>query len=339
MKKLTLLIILFGIFFNFCASRTNTDSDIILDGGIDSGSDNIFDSGIHDVNADRLEDASEDTNSSDSYEDTEDQDNFLKIGSDETLEIATWNLHNFPSTSQTVSKVASIISQMKVDLVAVQEIADVDSFEEMLNQTSQFDGILSTDEYSSGEYQKTGFIYRTDIINLSNPHSLFESDYTSFPRPPLEVDVEVNKIGNNILNFIAINVHLKAGIEEDDVSRRLSACRKIKGYVDTIIAQGTGVIILGDYNDAIDDDAQYNVFTDILNNPENYQFLTLPLTEQNEYSYISYESLIDHQLITSDFKNLYSNETIMVFHLDELLQNYTYEISDHRPVISIFNFN
>ena len=119
----------------------------------------------------------------------------LRIGSDETLEIATWNIQNFPANSATAARVATLIADMDIDLVAVQEIADQAAFEQILAQLDSHAGVLSDHEYSSGEYQKTGFIYRKNMIRVRGTESIFEGDTWAFPRPPLKAQFEVTGLG------------------------------------------------------------------------------------------------------------------------------------------------
>jgi len=261
------------------------------------------------------------------------------VGSDNTLEVLTWNIRQFPTNAGTTDKVADLIWQMGVDLVAVQEIADADAFQRLLCALPGYDGILSTDEYSTGEYQKTGFIYRTSQITISTVASVFVSDYSAFPRPPLRADIDVHLPDGGQTQFTLIDVHLKAGVSSSDISRRRDAIIKLKSYVDALVlaTPDSKVMIVGDFNDSPGDSSGENVFTTILNDPANYTILTLPLAQANEYSYIYYESLLDNMVITSTLLPDAEGGRTEIMLLDEEIAQYDYElqVSDHRPVVTI----
>jgi uncharacterized protein len=266
--------------------------------------------------------------------------NPLRIGSADTLEIATWNIRNFPENQITGERVAFLIGEMDLDLVAVQEITDQQAFMQMLGGMDSYEGVLSTDEYGPGNYQKTGLIYRKDMIDVSGQQALFEGDTYAFPRPPLKVDVSVSLPGGGTLTFIAIVVHLKADVGAENEARRRDACEKLKAHIDGIVAQGdeTEVVVMGDFNDAIDDWPDYNVFNVFLDAAEDYRFLTTDLADAGEYTLIPWTNLVDHLLITKDLEDDYQGGNTQVVHLDELLGDYDYvdEVSDHRPVVSVF---
>lgn len=69
-----------------------------------------------------------------------------KIGSDSTFEIGTWNILFFPvNGNTTITTVKEIIKGMDLDLIAVQEISDTNSFTNMLNDLPEWNGFFSND--------------------------------------------------------------------------------------------------------------------------------------------------------------------------------------------------
>jgi len=260
----------------------------------------------------------------------------LRIGSAGTFEIATWNIRNFPTDSQTAGRVAALIADMDIDLVAVQEIADVDAFEQMLSGLSGYQGVLSTDEYEPGEYQKTGFIYRSDMIQIGEVQSILENDSYAFPRPPLQARFGAD----GGMTFAVITVHLKAEGGEDNEARRRDACQKLKTHVDAIMAAGTEteVFIVGDFNDRLSDTPEDNVFTVFLDDTQNYEFLSQKLDDDGDYSFVPWHTLLDHILITADLQDDYVGGQIQAAPLDLQVTEYDYEqeVSDHRPVVAVF---
>ena len=65
-----------------------------------------------------------------------------KAGSDRTFEIATWNIENFPKRTSTVSTVADIIASLDLDMLALQEVEDIDAFNELVERLRGYEGII-----------------------------------------------------------------------------------------------------------------------------------------------------------------------------------------------------
>lgn len=266
----------------------------------------------------------------------------LRIGSDDTFEIATWNIRNFPTDSKTAERVAGLIADMDLDLVAVEEIADVAAFEQMLSGLPGYLGVLSADEYSPGEYQKTGFIYRTDMIQIGEVQSILENDSYAFPRPPLQARFGVAGPGGAEMTFTVIVLHLKADSGEENEARRRDACEKLKAHVDAMLAAGpeTEVFIVGDFNDLLSDPPDDNVFSVFLGDEEYYEFLSWQIQDAGEYSFIPSRRLFDHILITADLRDDYAGGGIQAAPLDLQVTEFDYEdeVSDHRPIVAVFPF-
>jgi endonuclease/exonuclease/phosphatase family metal-dependent hydrolase len=266
----------------------------------------------------------------------------LRIGSGQTFEIATWNIHNFPSDARTAERVAALIAAMDIDLVAVQEVADVDAFQQMLSALPGHQGVLSTDEYGPGDYQKTGFVYRADMIQIGEVQALFEGDSYAFPRPPLQARFGVTGPGGAAMTFAVITLHLKADSGEDNEARRREACQKLKVHVDGMLAAGieTEIFVVGDFNDRLSDPPEDNVFTAFLDDGQNYEFLSQQIEDDGGYSFIPSNDLLDQVLITKDLLDDYAGGRIVAAPLDLQITDYDYEqaVSDHRPVVAVFPF-
>ncbi|MBN2496549.1 MAG: endonuclease/exonuclease/phosphatase family protein [Deltaproteobacteria bacterium] len=275
---------------------------------------------------------------SDGHRDGDRDESPLRIGRDETFEIATWNIRNFPSDQTSAYRVAGLIDDMDLDVVAVQEIASTAAFDALMAALPGYYAVLSEHEYRPGEYQKTGFIYRAHEIHVRGEKLLFvENDY-AFPRPPLEAEFDVSLPGGASVSFVAIVIHLKAYADEDAEARRRAACEALETYLSGLVAGGQQVILLGDFNDQLDDPPGDNVFSAFTGEPSEYNFLTQTLSDQGEYSYIPYRSLIDHILITNGLEDDYSGGSTQAVDLEREPLGYDYEesISDHRPVVAVF---
>lgn len=260
-------------------------------------------------------------------------------GQADRLEIATWNIENFPKAgNQTINDVAQIIKDLDIDLIGVEEIASVRSFNELLNKLDGWQGVLSNDTYGNGNYQKTGILYKTDFISVSAVKNIFENDGYAFPRPPLEAYVQIKDLEGVKFDFNMIVLHLKASGGSENEARRKEAIKYLTQYIKSEIAQGVDpdFVVLGDWNDVLTDPESTNVFLPMLNDPQTFLFLTAKLT--NQFSYISntFKSLIDHIMITTDAQSEYGQGECKVLYLDQQYLSYPNNVSDHRPVMARF---
>lgn len=247
---------------------------------------------------------------------------------DETLELVTWNLENFPVSFQTRSQVKQMIEMLNPDLIAVQEIRSEVDFESLVADLQGWEGDVLTVGNST---QRLAYLYKTSELTLLEPiKNLFEANteeyneaFTSVRRP-----IHGRFLHKNGLSFEVINVHLKCCNGSED--RRRKAMDLIKQKIDTDWAQQP-VVVLGDFNDELVDDD--NVFDVFLNDPVNYQFTTLPIAQGSSsfWSYPSWPSHLDHILITDELFNRVMNTSTLRF--SACFTGYATSVSDHRPVM------
>jgi endonuclease/exonuclease/phosphatase family metal-dependent hydrolase len=254
------------------------------------------------------------------------------VGGEDTFDVATWNIENFPAEAATPRLVADLITSLDLDLVAVEEIADVAAFDELLARLPEHDGILSSHTYGDGSYQKVGFIYRTGLVEVSGGALLFSSEGYDFPRPPLSVQVTVDGHA-----FTAIVVHLKAGVGSEERERRTAALAILDEHLRSI-ADGDGdpdVIVLGDFNQTRDRDDDAEVWGPI-GATDRYQVLTDAAAAAGEVSYMPFGGrLIDHAVVDVGFE--LGEADVVIPRLDEEPIDYAEQVSDHRPVILRFD--
>ena len=264
----------------------------------------------------------------------------LSFGTENTLEIMTWNIEHFPKNGQTtVNYVIDIIEALDVDILAIQEVDDINYFEQMIDGLSSYNGYLESVSFAGLAY-----IYKPDVIQINSIYEIYTtSEYWNyFPRSPMVMDL---KFMNQ--RYIIINNHLKCcgdGILDinntnDEETRRYFASNLLKEYVDTNFSD-ENVIVLGDLNDILSDAPQNNAFQLMLDDYDNYLFADFDIAFGNnsEWSYPTWPSHLDHILITNklfnDFENISSD--IQTIKIDEHLtggwSEYDENISDHRPV-------
>jgi exonuclease III len=260
-------------------------------------------------------------------------------GTDSTLDVITWNIENFPmGGDDTVAEVEVILAALNADLIGVQEIRDTLAFDEMIQAIDTLGYTLSPHRFSSGSYSKVGYIYNNAKLTLLNSEMLFSDEGYYFPRPPYRAEFSYAENGNST-TFEVINLHLKAQGDATSVERRRVAMTMLKTYLDAELEGDRRFIVLGDYNDEVDDD-EVDIFEPFLNNPQDYIILTQPLQGVDYSYYPAFFSLIDHLMITSNLEDIYGESgATMVLHLDEQDTDYEPLVSDHRPVYSRFAFD
>ena len=264
----------------------------------------------------------------------------IGFGTDETLDVVTWNIEAFPKNGQaTVDAVVEILQGLDADIVALQEISDVAAFEQMVDQMPGWEGYVDSEWYAGLAY-----LYRADVIEAVSNYEIYTTEefWAAFPRSP-----QVMEFRFRAQDFVVINNHFKCcgdGILDQDDSwdeetRRMDATNLLKAYIDTHFAQRR-VIVLGDLNDSLTDVIQNNVFASLLNDSDNYQFVDQGIAEGDDagWSFPSYPSHLDHILISSELFGGFEHEdsSVLSFPVDEVFfdgwREYDRNVSDHRPV-------
>ncbi|MAX30450.1 MAG: hypothetical protein CMG14_06195 [Candidatus Marinimicrobia bacterium] len=260
----------------------------------------------------------------------------LYFGTDNDLDIMTWNIEWFPKNGQvTIDYVGQIIEALDIDILAIQEVDDISSFNQVVNGLDDYDGYLESSWFAGLAY-----IYNTQTVEINNIYEIYTSSpyWSPFPRSPMVMDMNfMNE------NYIIINNHFKCcgddnmnlNDDDDEETRRYLASNLLKEYVDNYFPD-SNVIILGDLNDELNDNPNDNVFQMILDDSENYFFTDMDIAQGNSngWSYPSWPSHLDHILITNELfdNNLYVEVIRIDDFMDGGFSQYDQNISDHRPV-------
>jgi len=264
----------------------------------------------------------------------------LEFGEDDTFEVLTWNIEWFPKSGQiTIDAVAQIIEALDVDLLALQEINDTATLQQMV------DGIDGYDAYYDSAWPAgLAYVYKTDSLTVVNTYEIYTTQpyWSPFPRSPMVMEVLFN--GELV---IVINNHFKCcgnGVMNlndpgDEETRRYIASNLLRQYVEDNLADDK-VIILGDLNDTLTDNLANNVFQGFLDDPANYAFVDMGIATGSsaDWSYPTWPSHLDHLLITNELFDAIADSAAEVecIRIDDFLpggwSEYDANVSDHRPV-------
>lgn len=264
------------------------------------------------------------------------------LGDDGTLDVAAWNLKNFPcgnasystvcrdDQAGSVELVTDLIASMALDVIAVEEIADVDAFDEIVQRLPRHEGVLSSDEYYDGTYQKIGVIYDATVLEAGEPLALFASS-DDFPRPAFQVELSWTGPGDP-LTFLVIALHLKAGETSEDRGERTRAIAQLEQYVGNLV-DGAGqdnVMVIGDFNETLD--AEGIAVFQPLRDTARYTIETSVNFAAGEATYISSDAIIDHIVTTTSLSAAIGDARSVIPRLQYDVDGYRDRVSDHLPV-------
>ena len=252
----------------------------------------------------------------------------------ESVTVGAWNLEHFPLSAGAVEAVAALLSTEKPDVIGLEEIDDLGAFAALDAALPDYEGIYADDP---GAYTRVALLYRTARVEVSEVRTLFANDWYAFPRPPLDARLRVaGARGGTIFEFDFVVVHLKAYGDDESRDRRMKACVKLDAWIRDQGGASGHFIVAGDWNDKLTDPPETNVFGPFLGAPDTYRFLTAPLAEAGAFSYIPYQSLIDHVLVTTTALDEYGAGETEVLAVEDQIPGYLDTVSDHRPVLSHF---
>ena len=257
------------------------------------------------------------------------------IGSPADLTVMTWNLQQYPLTDQTAARVVEIVEALEADLIGVQEIAYPDDFDALVAALPSYDGFDAWDDDDA--YLRVGLLYRTSRVEVRGTKTIFREDSYAFPRPVLTATVTMTSTAGSF-DFVFAVLHLKAKLDRQSMERRRRASERMDEWIRGRLATNAeqDYVIVGDLNDKVTDERDYNVFLPFLDAPDTYRFVTMDRAERGGYSYIPFASMIDHILVTTDALDEYVEGSAEILRLDDHLVRYVDEISDHRPVVARF---
>ena len=125
----------------------------------------------------------------------------LSFGTDETLDILTWNLENFPKQDNiTINFLAELIDSLNVDIIAMQEIENETDFNNLVNKLNGWEGYRA----NSASFNINLALLYSNNLEVVSIYEIFEDDWWSFPRSPLVAQIEWNGQNIYIINNLLI---------------------------------------------------------------------------------------------------------------------------------------
>lgn len=271
-----------------------------------------------------------------------------KIGTDSTLDVATWNIEwfgdslNGPSNEVTQLKnVTDVIASMDMDIMALCEVSNPGYWQKLQNNLIDYGAVITT----FTQTQKTALLYRKSMFRLLYSKSIllpFDYEFAG-GRFPLEVALET-QWGSKKDTVYCWVIHLKAntGTTADKLAsydRRAKAAEELKKYLDP--KKQLKGWVLGDWNDDLDVSIVSGKASPYLawRNDTNYVFPSYRLSLAKQKSTASYSEMIDHICCLPAMKQnwLFNQSGVMVG--DAYIGSYRLNTSDHYPVWAKFSMD
>ncbi len=244
----------------------------------------------------------------------------VAIGRAATVDVVCWNVRQFPATSGTVQALASAILALDVDVVALAEIDDDASFEELIDLLPGWQGFLGDGD----GYIKMALVWRTAGVTVTGLGNIFDFDF-DFPRAPL-----VATLARGSDSVTLINVHLKAGRNPEDATRRRNANTKLAGWIGE--RGNPDTLLCGDFNEDQNNAYAPDVYGAYLAAPQIYRMLTRTLDLAGSYTYLPGRIMFDQMISTVALDAELGGEVPFIPRLDQQIPDYEDTISDHLPV-------
>lgn len=266
-----------------------------------------------------------------------------------------------------LENIKQVLESLNADVIAVQEVSDEAYFGTLVAQLGGYDYLCSPRYSYSFEGPSTDFppqkvclIYNTSTVAIEHARPMFEALYdearTSNPavlpgyptgdpssfyssgRLPLLVNATTTIQGvTEQVSFVVL--HAKSGSSAADYDRRVYDAAVLKDTLDAHFGDKQ-VIVLGDLNDDLDESIVSGSPTSYSNfvNDANYNAITRPLSEAGARSTVSFQDVIDHQIITTELNEAYLEGSATIIAPFRTIENYANTTSDHLPVISRYQF-
>lgn len=271
-------------------------------------------------------------------------------GADDTLDVASWNIEFFGSTSNgptnetlQLSNARDVIAGTDFDIWGVAEIVSTTQFNSLKSQLSGYSGFLANDPlvtsgasfYSSSE-QKVGILFKSSVATLLGARLILTQNDSDFAgRPPLEVKLRVS-MGGITEDIVVIVLHAKAFNDLSSWQRRQNAANALKSFLDSTYPTQK-VIVVGDFNDDVDTSitsGQPSPYQSFVSDSADYDFLTDVLSAAGQSSTVGFDDMIDHHLGTNDMAAGFITGTAEVYRVDQFIASYGSTTSDHFPVLT-----
>lgn len=275
-----------------------------------------------------------------------------------TIDIAAWNIEHFGGSSGPtndalqIRNAEEVFRDADIDLWALEEIKDDDDFDAMVAALADqgLEARLGPNVSSSPLFNlQLAYIYDPAVVEVvyTRPVPTAILPPNNFGgRSPFEMKARLSLPGTEPLTVYFLAIHAKCCGDTDSYDQRVRGATQLKNYTDMLVAQGIDVIVLGDYNDRLNQSiasGRLSPYRPFFTDSDTYRFATADLDQTNTPTFCSNGSCssgstIDHLMFTSGlFDNYVEGSGDRYDELITSIPSYTSTTSDHLPVLAQFN--
>lgn len=285
------------------------------------------------------------------------------VAPDGVLETVTWNLEWYGSEGhgptdelQQTKNVLRVADSLDADLYAFQEITDQQTLDDLTEHMTAYKGfVASYIPYS----QKIAFVYNSNtidslragpILKVGDSYKEDWSYYWANGREPFSFEFQYTDDKGRKSKYYAVAIHAKANTSDylESYQRRQKAAEGLYYYLQEE-KPGANIILLGDYNDDVDQSIYYEEqngekvyqetpYDEFVNDPQNFSVITKELSEDGISASVNYKDIVDHITMSDELFDNYMDGSVGVY-LDaqHFISDYGETTSDHLPVWAKFD--
>jgi hypothetical protein len=249
-----------------------------------------------------------------------------------------------------IANARDLIADAGVNLWGLVEMVDTADFQALKAQLPGYNGFLSDDplvtlgsNYYGPTEQKLGVLYDSRLTFQSATLILTRAANDFAGRPPMRVDFTTSIQGSSA-PLTLIVLHMKAFADQASYDRRQRASAALKSYLDSVLPTSR-VFVVGDWNDDVDVSITYDggvplptPYENFVAAPNDYSFITRPLSLAGEGSTTGFPDMIDHTLASNELVANYLPNSVHVLR-PTWIPDYDGTTSDHYPVLSQYVFD
>ncbi len=296
------------------------------------------------------------------------------LASDKSFKLVTWNTNwlgniaNGPTNEALQQRnFQQVLDSLKSDVYVFQEIANLPIFNAIVARNTNYKGFCTTAVSAGGivaDAQRVCFMYKKGVIDSVSSRPLLTNATTllNYPennparfwasgRLPFLFVADANIDGvKKRLHIVGIHARANTGgINATLAAKELQYAQRkydVEVLKDTLDAQfpNANIILAGDYNDDVDEtvsditstkESSYKKFVD---DSKNYQVVTKQLSDNGFRSFLSFNNVIDHVMISNELVDNYVINSVSIEMGFLYINNYSSTTSDHLPIYATFNF-
>lgn len=285
------------------------------------------------------------------------------VSPDGVLETVTWNIEwygsesNGPSDEKLQTKnIIEIVDSLDADLFAFQEVSDQQALDNIVQYMDGYRGFTASHVPRN---QDMAFVYNTNTIDsleageINEVRQEYQNDWSYYwasGRTPLYFRFNYT-YQNTTQEFYAVVIHAKANTGSNSqeyaqaYERRKKAAEGLYYYLlDN--KPDANIILLGDYNDDVDESIYYEDSPDnyaqtpyyqFVNDTDDFDVITKKFSDAGESASINYDNIIDHITISNELFDEHVQNSTLIHDPRSYIENYGNTTSDHLPVWAKFD--